>query len=121
MLGIIAKNQKEMFGATLYAGRDDNQGEYFEFYYAESVRYEDRQHITNLISDAGYTTIITSWELGFQERQYVEIGSEMYRIDDVAVDRNAGRRSANRVGINPLTEYQLTLNKVANPKAVHRG
>ncbi|MBQ8382015.1 MAG: hypothetical protein IJX47_02290 [Clostridia bacterium] len=121
MLGIIAKNQREMFGATLYAGRDDDQGEYFEFYYAEPTRYEDRQHVTNLISDASYTTIVTSWELGFRDRQFVEIGSEMYRIDDIVVDRNAGRQSANRVGLNPLTEYRLTLNAVANPRAVMRN
>lgn len=121
MIGIIAKNQKEMFGATLYASRDENQGEYFEFYYAEPTRHEDRQHIPNLISDASYTTIVTSWELDYKNKQYVEIGAEMYKIDDYSVDRNAGRQSANRVGLNPLTEYRLILVGVGNPKAVMRN
>ena len=33
MIGIIAKNPREMYSATLYNGRDDLQGTYFEFYY----------------------------------------------------------------------------------------
>lgn len=121
MIGIVAKNQKEMFGATLYAGRDDPQGEYFEFWYVEPTRFEDRQHVPNLISDASYTTIATTWDMGFADRQYVEIDGDMYKIDDITVDRNAGRAGVNRLARNPLTEYRLTLNSVANPRAVMRN
>ncbi|MBQ8288099.1 MAG: hypothetical protein IJX76_04925 [Clostridia bacterium] len=121
MIGIVAKNQREMFGATLYAGRDDPQGEYFEFWYVEATRFEDRQHVPNLISDVSYTTIATTWDMGFADRQYVEIDGDMYKIDDISIDRNAGRAGVNRLARNPLTEYRLTLNKVANPRAVMRN
>lgn len=121
MIGILAKNQKEMFGATLYAGRDDSQCQYFEFYYvAEGNPDDEQQHITNLISEGGRETIATSWALDFSRDQFVEIGSDMYRVNEIAVNRNAGRAAVNRVALNPLTEYRLSLVKVGNPKGVLR-
>lgn len=119
MLGIIAKNTKEMFSATLYEGRDDDQGEYFEFYYAaEASVGDEKQLVPNLLSESGREIIATSWDLGFAENQFVEIGADMYRINDISLNRNAGRAGVNRVALNPLAEYQLTLVKVGNPKAV---
>lgn len=121
MIGILAKNQREMFGATLYAGRDDPQGQYFEFYYvAESYPDDEQQHITNLISEGGRETIATSWALDFSRDQFVEIGADMFRVNEIAVNRNAGRAAVNRVALNPLTEYRLSLVKVGNPKGVLR-
>lgn len=121
MLGIIAKNQKEMFGATLYTDRDDDQGQYFEFYYTDDGNPSDgQQHITNLLSDGSNETIATSWVLDFARDHFVEIGSNMYRINEIAINRSAGRAFANRVAINAMTEYRLSLVKVGNPKAVYR-
>lgn len=119
MLGIIAKNPREMYSATLYANRDDLQGTYFEFYYiGDSYPDDARQPVPNLIADGARETIGTSWELDFVRSQFVEIGGTMYRINEVAINRNTGRQAAVRLAANPLIEYKLTLVKVANPRAV---
>lgn len=122
MIGIIAKNPREMYSATLYANRDDPQGTYFEFYYiGDSYPDDARQPIPNLIADGARETIATSWELDYTRSQFVEIGDTMYRINEVAINRNTGRQAAVRLAANPLVEYKLSLVKVANPKAVMRN
>lgn len=124
MLGIIAKNQKEMFGATKYYKRDDNEGQYFEFYFSNHFRFDENNPVQGLKMAIGHVEISTSWDIDWEEDQYVEFMLNgvmtMWRIDQVSLNPNANRKAVNRLAYNPTAEYVLTLNKVANPKAVIR-
>lgn len=124
MLGIIAKNQKEMFGATKYKKRDDTEGEYFEFYFSNHFDFDENSPVQGLKVSTGHVEISTSWAIDWEEDQYVEFMLNgimtMWRIDQVLLNPNANRKAVNRVAYNPTAEFVLMLNKVGNPKAVIR-
>ena len=119
MINALIKNPQQFNSAWYYAGKDEEQGVFFEFSWEDGSKNKTRgTQGRNIVRDSIVTRIRTDYDIQFKIGGYVVLSDgNMYYIDSIIEEISTVAYQSLGTVCDPSKDSILTLSIVQNTKA----